>query len=299
MHKMNNPHDKLFKETFTDVAVTKDFVRNYFPKSVLSVMDVESLELLNDSFIQDRLVDTRSDLLCQVKMNENPAYLYFLFEHKSFKEKNIALQLLGYMLEIWNRELEKAGATELPIIIPLLLYHGKEKWDNPQTIGDLVDGDKELSPELKEYIPDFTFIYYDFSVHGDEEVKGDVKLQAYLQLVKHIFTRDWAVLINVIVKIDSLLTGKYHVYFETILLYVYAFRDHIPVEKLKEKLTVEGRKRLMTAAERLIQEGELKGELKEKRETARKLLALNMELAQIAKVTELSIEEIKQIADDM
>ncbi|MEA1975711.1 MAG: Rpn family recombination-promoting nuclease/putative transposase, partial [Bacillota bacterium] len=37
--KIQNPHDKFFKETFSNVAVAKDFINNYLPKNIINIID--------------------------------------------------------------------------------------------------------------------------------------------------------------------------------------------------------------------------------------------------------------------
>src|SRR5699024_11605258 len=49
----------------------------------------------NDSFIEEGLQDSRSDLLYGAMIDGAKSYVYFLFEHKSYPTKDIALQLLG------------------------------------------------------------------------------------------------------------------------------------------------------------------------------------------------------------
>ena len=53
--KLQNPHDKFFKETFSDVEVAKDFLNNYLPEDILKVIDVDTLDPQKDSFINGEL----------------------------------------------------------------------------------------------------------------------------------------------------------------------------------------------------------------------------------------------------
>src|SRR5699024_8275428 len=129
----------------------------------------------------------------------------FLFEHKSYPTKDIALQLLGYMLEVWKREVNKKKSDVLPPIIPLVIYHGKSRWKNLKLLRDWIVNYDYLLEDIKKSIPDFTFFLYDFSYDNDLAVLGNAKLQAYLQLIKHISLKDCAQLIQVIVQIESLL----------------------------------------------------------------------------------------------
>lgn len=42
--KMQNLHDKFFKETFSKVSVAKDFLNNYLPQNIMNVIDIDTLE---------------------------------------------------------------------------------------------------------------------------------------------------------------------------------------------------------------------------------------------------------------
>jgi predicted transposase YdaD len=43
--KRQNPHDKFFKETFSNVEVARDFIKNYLPESILKIIDLETKEV--------------------------------------------------------------------------------------------------------------------------------------------------------------------------------------------------------------------------------------------------------------
>ncbi len=75
--------------------------------------------------------------------------------------------------------------------------------------------------------------------------------------------------------------------------------NDLPIDTLKEQLTIEGRKRLMSIAEQLREEGEKKGEKKGKLKVAKKLLLLNMDETQIMEATDLTMEEIEQIKKEI
>ncbi|WP_422674112.1 Rpn family recombination-promoting nuclease/putative transposase [Caldifermentibacillus hisashii] len=51
---------------------------------------------------------------CAIRASEiqKYGYLYFLFEHKSYPDKGISLQLLKYMVEIWEAKIKKTRASE-------------------------------------------------------------------------------------------------------------------------------------------------------------------------------------------
>src|SRR5690625_2573181 len=134
--KIYQAHDKLFKESFGNVTVAQDFLQHYLPPALLKVVDLASLEISIDSFIEEGLQDSRSNLLNEAIIDGEKSYVYFLFEHKSYPTKDIALQLLGYMLEIWKREVNKKKADALPPVLPLVIYHGGSRWKKPKLLRD-------------------------------------------------------------------------------------------------------------------------------------------------------------------
>ena len=42
--KIQNPHDKFFKETFGKSDVAKDFLNNYLPQEIREIVNIDTLE---------------------------------------------------------------------------------------------------------------------------------------------------------------------------------------------------------------------------------------------------------------
>jgi predicted transposase YdaD len=106
-----------------------------------------------------------------------PGFVYFLFEHKSYPDRFVVLQLLRYIIEIWELYLKQhPQAKTLPLIIPIIVYHGKPKGKAIRLV-DLID---LPHPDLACYVPTFDTAFYDFSPEADETIKGDIYLQMFL-----------------------------------------------------------------------------------------------------------------------
>jgi len=88
---------------------------------------METLKLQKDTFINKELQENFSDIIYRVKFNNRDAYICFLFEHKSYKDKMTIFQVNKYILESWMTIVQKENKDELPIIIPMVIYHEKEK----------------------------------------------------------------------------------------------------------------------------------------------------------------------------
>ena len=126
--KLANPHDKLFREIWSDAKTAREFLIDYLPEKVKNMVDLNTLEISKDSFIEKELKDYYSDILYKVKFNGKPGFIYLLFEHKSYTEHLIHLQLLEYMLKIWRLHIKQTKKKRLPVIVPMVLYHGSGKW---------------------------------------------------------------------------------------------------------------------------------------------------------------------------
>ena len=54
MSMIYNPHDKFFKENMSNIDTAKDFMLNYLPEDILKIIDLDSLSLEKDSFIDEK-----------------------------------------------------------------------------------------------------------------------------------------------------------------------------------------------------------------------------------------------------
>ena len=133
----------------------------------LPSLDLSSLEITKDSFIDPNLQSHFSDLLYKVGLqDQGQTLIYVLFEHKSFPERYVALQLLGYMVRIWEQALHQ-NQPLLPIL-PLVFYHGRHRWTIAENFRALFKTPVELEP----YLPEYRYLLYDLNRYKDEELQG-------------------------------------------------------------------------------------------------------------------------------
>ena len=102
METVHNPHDSLFQEIYSRKEEAQSFLEHYLPQEVVSHIDLDSLEICKDSFIDPELKAYFSDMLYKVRLRGEPGYIYVLFEHKSYEDRLIHVQLLEYILRIWR-----------------------------------------------------------------------------------------------------------------------------------------------------------------------------------------------------
>lgn len=275
MPQRGNVHDLFFKQSLSEPGVAADFVRQYLPQSVVETLDLESVQLLSGSFVEERLRGSQSDLLFQVGLRVGgTARFYLLFEHKSVNDRLSPVQLLRYCLRIWERDLREDPGTPLRPIIPVLVYHGRQRWTVPTDFAGLYSG----PAALRAYWPSFSYQLLDLTSRSEEEVTGDPLLRFPLLILRVIFRGD---LPAQLVRIASLL--RHHpdrAMVQTLLLrllsYVAQASDVVSREQVEAALVAaepqKGADIMPTLAQQWLAEGREAGRLEGQVQTRAGLL---------------------------
>ncbi len=70
---IHNPHDQLFKATFSRQDMAVGFLQNYLPDDLRTRLDWETLRLEPGSFTDEAMRGSESDLLYAVQIDTHPA----------------------------------------------------------------------------------------------------------------------------------------------------------------------------------------------------------------------------------
>ena len=182
MAKTSTPHDRFFRHAFARREVAQPFFERYLPAAVNAQLDYATLGLGEASFVDPDLRLQQTDLLFRLQQTDGrPTRLYLLLEHKSYPEPWIGLQLLGYLVRIWEREKQRLKQPPLPPIIALVLYHGERAWTGGQRFADLV----EVPEAFASWSVDFTYGLCDLSQEDLNNLQERAWLAITLQVLKY------------------------------------------------------------------------------------------------------------------
>ena len=154
------PHDALFRALVASPARAGALLREYLPEPVAGLLDPDTPpEAMEGSFVDEDAARTQCDALFRVRLRTgHDARVYVLLEHKSHVDAGTPLQILKYMVGIWQREIADGTARDgLPPIIPLVFYHGRGRWTVPRSVMETIETPEELAP----YLRDFAYILHD------------------------------------------------------------------------------------------------------------------------------------------
>ncbi len=126
MHSRSTPtpHDAVFRKILSQPETARDFLAIHLPEKLRVLCDLSSLRLESGSFVEEDLRLSYSDVLYSLNVASGTGYVYVLIEHQSTADRHMAFRLMRYAIAAMQRHLEK-GHRELPLVIPLLFYHGR------------------------------------------------------------------------------------------------------------------------------------------------------------------------------
>ncbi|MEA2061012.1 MAG: Rpn family recombination-promoting nuclease/putative transposase [Thermodesulfobacteriota bacterium] len=262
-----NPHDKVFRKTYSNMENARSLLTSKLPDKVLKLMDLDSLEISKDSFIEKELADYYSDILYRVNLTDgSQGLVYVLFEHKSYYDMDVHLQLLEYIVKIWRLHRKQHKGDRLPIVIPLVICHAGKEWpEGTERLTSLLSGPVD---ELAVYIPDFAFELYDLHRYSDDQIKGTIASRVILLLLKHIRDPDLRQKLPGIFALMRALMEKETgpQWLEVVFRYLTSVRDEDDlsakkiVEIAEQAISKETGEYVMTLLEKLRNEGRLEGE---------------------------------------
>ncbi len=128
-------HNALFKEIYSDPRYATDLFRLILTPSEYQNYNWKTLKSEETVYIDPAWREKRTDLFFSVKYKNSGEAIQvaFLLEHKSHQDSKLLQQLLHYQTCIY--------ATKKRPIVPILVYHGREKdWKGPLNFQDSLTG---------------------------------------------------------------------------------------------------------------------------------------------------------------
>ncbi|HYO72376.1 MAG TPA: Rpn family recombination-promoting nuclease/putative transposase [Archangium sp.] len=174
---MPGPHDLFARYTFGHPERAAAELRAVLPAHVVSDVDWSSLRQEPGSVVDPELRETESDLLFTARWRTGGSLLlYVLLEHQSSVDPWMALRMLRYVVrqvERWRQT--HPESTRLPVIIPLVMYHGPDgAWTAPRRVEDLFELPEgvEERERWRELVPRFEYLLDDLTAEREEALRA-------------------------------------------------------------------------------------------------------------------------------
>lgn len=287
--RIRNPHDRLFRSYYKYPAAAASLLRQALPPDISAHIDYDTLRNEEDTFITPSLREFLADLVFSCRLTDGEsASVYVLIEHKSAPDNACAIQVLRYISLLWEDHLTKYRAKEpLPIVVPLLFYHGRSGWEARQ-----IDQLFPAGTPFREFIPIFKMLVYNLKNASEEQLLRQPAGNAMLLLLKALtdtcMQRKLARYLHVLLRREY--ADQTARIIRRFLSYLEQVRPEITPDELLRELGAlpEGEETVQTFMERLselaydrglimgkakgIAEGEARGEARGEAKAARRML---------------------------
>ena len=175
-------HDSSSKLIFGNAELCSQFLRNYMDMPILRNIKAEDIEDVTERYIPMFTEERNSDTVKRIKISEKYTLFFVsLIEHKTKVDYNVSMQLLRYMVYIWEdyeREMERqhkgisrTKGFRYPPILPIVYYEGTGKWTAARDLQDRILFDKAFEP----FTPNFFYKLIELNSYslGDLVEKND------------------------------------------------------------------------------------------------------------------------------
>ncbi len=312
--------DSSAKMIFGDATLCAQFLRGYVDIPMLKDVQPEDIEDVTERYVHMFTEERNSDIVKKIRVhdgiqNENeevPFYLISLIEHKSKVDYNVVMQVIRYMVFIWEdyeKEMERqqAGISRTrdfryPPVIPIVFYDGEESFTAATQLHDRI----RLSDVFGEYIPDYKCLLVqlrDFS-NVQMMINKDIfsllmlidklqNMEEFAELSKELsaeYLEEMTAgvpeyLLNIIAQIMEILLAKLNVPYEEAAAFTEQIRERrmgellanfkgYDIQEARKKASIEGREEgRAEGREEGRAEGREEGRAEGREEGIRKLIA--------------------------
>jgi predicted transposase YdaD len=168
----STPHDALVRAIFGQPDYAAQELLAVLPQRVRARIRLDTLALIEGSFIDEELRESSADLLFNVGLKRGGSGLvYVLFEHQSTHDERMPLRLLRYQTRIWERYAAAHPTTaKFPPVVPLLLHHGANPWPWQPRFSSILALDDVDRADFGRSLLDFDFALDALARQSDAEI---------------------------------------------------------------------------------------------------------------------------------
>ncbi len=176
--QMNNRRtaDSGGKLIFENPTLCSQLLRDYSGIELLKDIRPEDIEDVTERFIPMFTEERDADVVKKVHLAEGGEFFIALIEHKSGVDYNVDMQILRYMVYIWeDYENQMEGihpgishtkSFKYPPILPIVYYEDSQEWTAAETLSPRI----ALSDAFAEFIPDFRYHLISINSFGRDDL---------------------------------------------------------------------------------------------------------------------------------
>ncbi len=297
-HRQANDHDVYFRGVMAIPEVSTELLESYLPESILTAIDMETLQVEPTHFVDEKLQLSVSDMVFRVQMHGEDAFIAVIAEHQSTADKHMVIRTQRYKLkamEYYAMQAKDVGTLlndkPYPAVYCLVFYHGERPYPYPIHLAEQINAPQALAQLVSEP----TFQLMDLHEISDEQLREQTWAGIMGLVFKHARRDNFADYYLEVVQLIKALVSKNSVHLLRLTLEYVERKAYIDkstfMQVLNKEFTEDMRGEAMTVVEQFRQEG-----CEETREAiAINMLKDGMSHHKIAKMTGLTVSAIMQL----
>ena len=168
-------HDISHKEFYSHPENVKDLIQGFVALDCVSDFDFNTLERENGSYVTKENTERHDDIIWKLRWRDKWVYVYILIEFQSDVDETMPVRIMSYVALFYlylltNKNLEYWKEKKLPVVLPIVLYNGKDIWNVPKNIESMF---KETHKEFYKFVPKLSYYFID-EVHPESNEKDTV-----------------------------------------------------------------------------------------------------------------------------
>ena len=183
--------DSFGKMIFGNNELCAQFLREYTNIEQLKNVQSADIEDISNRFTHMFAEEREADVIKKINIEADDMtfYLISLIEHKSNVDYNVVMQILRYMVFIWeDYEKKENGRTKgiskkkqfkYPPILPIIYYDGIVNWTSSLHLKERI----YLSEIFGKYVPDFECMLIPLHKYSNQEIMKNKDELAVLLLL--------------------------------------------------------------------------------------------------------------------
>ena len=183
--------DSFGKMIFGNNELCAQFLREYTQIEQLKNVQSEDIEDISNRFTHMFTEEREADIIKKINIAEDEMtfYLISLIEHKSKVDYNVVMQILRYMVYIWEdyekkenertKAISKKKQFKYPPILPIIYYDGIANWTASLHLKERIF----LSEIFGKYVPDFECMLIPLHKYSNQEIMKNKDELAILLLL--------------------------------------------------------------------------------------------------------------------
>lgn len=289
-------HDKLIKNILQDKEEATQFI-NQFVVPREKVKEEELIRYTN-SYITKKYKSKEADLVYKLKNQE----IFFLIEHQSTIDYNMPYRMLNYCLDImqeWSRNKKIGKNTRHPIIVPIVIYTGNQKWKMPRNFREKQIGDYVF----ERYQIELEYNFIDINKLPKQMLLQKNSMFGYIMFLEKAQSSEELVE-NLEIIIQSTQNKKILEEFVNIISYLLedTLEEEIQqklIEEIERKVGEKEIDRLESLINKMRAENHRRIRKESQKEIAKNMMSIKLDEKIILQTTKIKKEELEKIKEEL